>query len=227
MSHARTAAGRAALLRAAREELAGRGYAAASIRSIAGRAGISTSLLYHYYPSRQQLLEAVILETIDAYLTSCHAALAQAGDDPITCLSAAVAATIRYRVSRPARPSRLDPQERSLTPGFRQAYRKRAADAASLLRGPIQAGIAADLFRPAYSEEARRAISAMCRAAGDRYDPHGPLTLDQTVARHVELALALLGHGTNLDAGGERPPADPDNSSLLPGVLPAEGWVHA
>jgi AcrR family transcriptional regulator len=58
-----TATGRAAaLMRAARQELAGRGCAAVSNRSIAGRAGISTSVLYHYYPSRQQLLEAVILQ---------------------------------------------------------------------------------------------------------------------------------------------------------------------
>jgi AcrR family transcriptional regulator len=212
MSHGNTAAGHAALLRAAREELAERGYTAASIRSIAGRAGISTSVLYHYYPSKQQLLEAVILQTIDAYLGSCRAGLAQAGEDPIARLSAAVAAMIRYRVSRPVRPSRPDPTERSFSPGFRQAYRKRAADAASLLRVPIQAGIAAGLLRPAYPEEARRAISAMCRMAADRYDPHGPLTLDQTVARYAELALALLGYRADSDAGSARPPADLHNA---------------
>jgi AcrR family transcriptional regulator len=211
MSHGNTAAGHAALLRAAREELAERGYAAASIRSIAGRAGISTSVLYHYYPCKQQLLEAVILQTIDDYLGSCQAGLAQAGDDPITRLGAAVAAMIRYQVSRPTRPSRPDPTERSFSPGFRQAYRERAVDAASLLRAPIQAGIAAGLFRPAYPQEARRAISAMCRMAADRYDPRGPLTLDQTVARYVELALALLGYRADPDAGNARPPTDLDN----------------
>ena len=60
VTHASSAAGHTALLQAAREEFAEHGYAGTSIRSLAERAGISTSMLYHYYASKQQLLEAIV-----------------------------------------------------------------------------------------------------------------------------------------------------------------------
>jgi AcrR family transcriptional regulator len=187
-------AGHTALLQAACEEFAQRGYDGASIRSIAGRAGLSMSVLYHYYPSKQQLLEGIILETVDAYFSFCEAQLATAGDGPAGRLSAVIAGTIRFRVSNPARADLPERERRNLSPGFLELYNKRFEDANDLFRGPIEAGIAAGTFRTPYPHEARRAIIAMCNAVGDWYRPSGALTVDQVVARHTELALALLQH---------------------------------
>ena len=194
MAHRNTAAGHTALLQAAREEFAECGYAGASIRGIARRADLSMSVLYHYYASKQQLLEAIILETIDTYFGFCEAELSTAGDDPIERLSAAVAGTIRFRVSSPARADLVERERHNLSPDFLEVYGKRFEDMTNLFRDPIQAGIAAGTFRPAYPDEARRAIIAMCDAVGDWYRPSGTLTLDEIVARHIELALTLLRH---------------------------------
>jgi AcrR family transcriptional regulator len=194
MTNGSASAGHTALLQAAREELAERGYDGASIRSIAGRAGLSMSVLYHYYPSKQQLLEAIILETVDAYFSFCQAELAAVGDGPVGRLSAAIAGSIRFRVSNPARADLPERERRNLSPGFLELYRKRLEDMTSLFRDPIEAGIAAGTFRTPYPGEARRAIIAMCNAIGDWYRPTGTLTIEQIVARHTELALALLQH---------------------------------
>ena len=194
MTNGSASAGHTALLQAAREEFADRGYDGASIRSIAERAGLSMSVLYHYYPSKQQLLEAIILETIGAYFSSCEAQLATAGADPVQRLSAAIAGTIRFRVASPARADLPERERRNLSPGFLELYRKRLEDMNSMFRGPIEAGTAAGTFRTPYPHEARRAIIAMCNAVGDWYRPSGALTVDQVVARHTELALTLLQH---------------------------------
>ena len=197
MTNGRTAAGHTALLQAAREEFTERGYDGASIRSIAERAGLSMSMLYHYYPSKQQLLEAIISETLDAYFSSCEAALATAGTSPAERLSAAIAGSIRFRVSNPARADLPEREQRNFSPGFLELYCKRFEEMNNLFRGPIEAGTAAGTFRTPYPDEARRAIIAMCDAVGDWYRPAGPLTIDQVIARHTHLALALLQHQPN------------------------------
>ena len=68
-------AGHTALLQAAREEFAERGYDGTSIRQIAQRAGMSLSVLYHYYPGKTELLQAIVDEAMDAYFGACEAAL--------------------------------------------------------------------------------------------------------------------------------------------------------
>jgi AcrR family transcriptional regulator len=56
-----------AILEAAREIFAHEGYAGLSMRGVAGRLGISLSNLQHYYPSKDALVEALLLHMLDGY----------------------------------------------------------------------------------------------------------------------------------------------------------------
>ncbi|MBL6751797.1 MAG: TetR family transcriptional regulator [Nevskia sp.] len=56
-----------AILEAAREIFANAGYAGLSMRGIAGRLGISLSNVQHYYPSKDALVEALLLHMLDGY----------------------------------------------------------------------------------------------------------------------------------------------------------------
>jgi AcrR family transcriptional regulator len=56
-----------AILQAARLILAEEGYAALSMRSVAQRVGVSLSNLQHYFPNRDALVEALLLQTFDGY----------------------------------------------------------------------------------------------------------------------------------------------------------------
>jgi len=67
-------AGHTALLQAAREEFAERGYDGTSIRQIAQRAGMSLSVLYHYYPGKTELLQAIV-PTITRHIRATDSAL--------------------------------------------------------------------------------------------------------------------------------------------------------
>lgn len=60
--------GRAAeILLAARRLLAAEGYAGLSMRRVAQEAGMGLSNLQHYYGSKEQLLEALLLSTMDEF----------------------------------------------------------------------------------------------------------------------------------------------------------------
>src|SRR5437773_1173250 len=57
---------RAAILAAAGEGFSARGFRGASIREIARRAGVSSALLYWFFPSKAALFAAVLLARVDA-----------------------------------------------------------------------------------------------------------------------------------------------------------------
>jgi AcrR family transcriptional regulator len=55
------------ILDAARVMLAKDGYAGLAMRSVALQVGVSLSTVQHYYPSRDALIEALLLQTFDRY----------------------------------------------------------------------------------------------------------------------------------------------------------------
>jgi AcrR family transcriptional regulator len=59
---------RAALLAAAREAFAARGFDAATIRDIARRAGVATGTVFVHFPDKQALLAEVLHETLQTAL---------------------------------------------------------------------------------------------------------------------------------------------------------------
>jgi AcrR family transcriptional regulator len=116
-------AGHKALLAAASAQFAARGYHAVSIREIASAAGVSLSALYHYYPSKQALLAALLHEGMDDYQARCAEALKEAGHDPARQLAAVVGATVRYRAERSEASLLLMNEARALEPEERRGER--------------------------------------------------------------------------------------------------------
>jgi AcrR family transcriptional regulator len=58
---------KAAILRSARKPFMSSGYAATRVEPIAREAGVSTATLYAYYPSKEDLFAAVILDAADDF----------------------------------------------------------------------------------------------------------------------------------------------------------------
>lgn len=55
------------ILDAARDIFASEGFAALSMRSVAARVGVSLSTVQHYYRSKEALLEALLVYTLESY----------------------------------------------------------------------------------------------------------------------------------------------------------------
>ena len=187
-------AGHQALLAAASAQFADRGFHAVSIREIAAAAGVSLSALYHYYPSKQALLAALLHEGMDDYQARCTEALAEAGHDPARRLAAVVGATVRYRAERSEASLLLMNEARALEPEQRERYRARQREASDRFREPIDAGVAAGVFTTPYPDDVRRSIIASCNAVAQWYHPDGPDSLDDLVEHNIFLAYTLLGY---------------------------------
>ncbi|MFI5954632.1 TetR/AcrR family transcriptional regulator [Cryptosporangium sp. NPDC051539] len=184
--------GHQALLAAAREEFAERGYGGASIRDIAQRAAVSLAALYHYYGSKQELLHALLDEGMDVYDQVSVDLLGTVGDDPAERLEALVEALVRFR-GGPRGSSQLELTEfRSLGPEQHAALRARQAVATNRFRDVIDAGVALGLFRTPEPDDARRTIIAACNAIAQWWRPDGAITLDTLIDRYSSLALTVV-----------------------------------
>jgi AcrR family transcriptional regulator len=87
----RSGATRAALVAAARELFAQRGYAAVGTEEIVQSAGVTRGALYHHFPGKRELFRAVY-EDVERELVERIAAGAMAGGDPLEALHAGAVA---------------------------------------------------------------------------------------------------------------------------------------
>ena len=91
----RSAATREALIAAARELFAERGYAAVGTEEIVRKAGLTRGALYHQFGGKRELFEAVY-ETIEREVTERIAADALVGPDPLEALRAGARAFLDH-----------------------------------------------------------------------------------------------------------------------------------
>src|SRR5262245_24049854 len=81
---------RASLLDAADASFATDGVAAASMRSIAGAAGVTPAMVNYYFGSKERLLDAFIAERVLPVIASLAAGIRAAGEDPRALIAAFV-----------------------------------------------------------------------------------------------------------------------------------------
>ncbi|WP_313354733.1 TetR/AcrR family transcriptional regulator [Microbacterium sp.] len=70
------------------------GIAGTTVRDIAGRAGILSGSLYHYFPSKDAIADHIVMHYLDALIARYRAILAD-GDEPRTALTRLATASIR------------------------------------------------------------------------------------------------------------------------------------
>ncbi|MFG2000528.1 TetR/AcrR family transcriptional regulator [Spirillospora sp. NPDC048911] len=185
-----------AIMGAAREIFAERGYHGASIRDIAKGAGLSLSALYYYYNGKQELLHALLEDALADVFHGCQTALGAAGDDPAARLGAFVRALVEYRVRRQVDSLLALREIRNLEPDRLDGFVERRDALARLLREIIEDGVARGVFTTPYPDEAQRAVLGMCNAVAQWYRPSGGLSVDDLVERYVHLSLTLVQGGS-------------------------------
>lgn len=87
--HDRSTSTRAALVAAARELFATRGYQAVPADEIVRAAGVTRGALYHHYADKQELFRAVV-EDLEKELTAEVAAVFEQAPDPVTGMATAL-----------------------------------------------------------------------------------------------------------------------------------------
>ena len=134
---------RANILSAATDLFGLRGVDAVSLDVIAAEVGVAKQTLLYWFPSKDELLQAVLAEVAAELTLAVEAAVRASTDDPLDRIDAVVRAVFRPAVRRPAllglvrEMSRLD---RSLTDGLTSSLQPLASRAKAYLGAEMDAG---------------------------------------------------------------------------------------
>ncbi len=181
------------LLAAATSEFAERGYHGTSVRDIARDADMTVAGLYHHFPSKQELLKAIMLSALHEELARTKRAVQDAGDDPVDQLHDLVVAWLRFHTERQAEALIGNSELRSLEPDARAAIVALRDEQEDLFRKVVKRGRTQGVFDVDDPVEAARAIVVMGTAAGIWFHPGGRLTPQKLGERYAVLALKLVG----------------------------------
>lgn len=166
---------------------AARGFLGASVSDIAKACNTSKSLLYHYYPSKEDVLYAVMASHIDTLVDHVEEALAAPGDARARLrlllrlfMADYVGAASRQKVLL----NELDnlPDDRRATIVAKQ---RRIVDAVQALLVEIDPALGRD---KAQARTRTMLLFGMINWTGNWYDPRGPLKPDAV----ADAALALV-----------------------------------
>ncbi|MGP6087931.1 TetR/AcrR family transcriptional regulator [Antarctobacter jejuensis] len=150
------------------------GYAAVSMRQIAGAVGLQAGALYNYTPDKQALLFSLMKGHLDDLLASWQAR--EAASDPVAELESFVRFHIAYHLDRPdlvfiayMELRNLEPQNFAVIERLRHAYETE-------LESILQAGRAAGVFDIADTKLTTMAVIAMLTGVTTWYRPGGRLS---------------------------------------------------
>lgn len=176
------------------------GYHGSTIRTIAARAGLSVSGLYHYYESKYDMLVALLDRTMVDLDARVRGARAE-GADPLQRVALLVECLALFHSHRRATAFLGASEMRSLAPADYQrvAAVRRAQQQA--VDEEVAAAVAAGQLAVADPGTAARAVVTLCTAIPQWFRPDGPLRPEDLAAQYTGYALALLGR-TPLQAGG-------------------------
>jgi TetR/AcrR family transcriptional regulator, cholesterol catabolism regulator len=163
---------------------ASRGYASATMRDIADEIGLLAGSLYHYFPSKEDLLVEGMQAFYDDTVRDLTAVIKR-GEDPVDTLKAMVALAVRFLIERPDEASiiRNDFDYLKVIPAFE--FVETAADAVERLWvGVLKKGIKSGAFRSDFNPElVYRTIMGSVFSAARWYRPDGPMKTDAFVAQ--------------------------------------------
>ncbi len=198
-----TTNGREAILVAARDTFASKGFDGASIRDIAQAAGLSLSALYYYFSSKQDALYELVSASYRGFNESCREAVDAAGDDPALKVAAFVRYLVRFRVANP-QISRvvLRDTERLSSDRFESLHALQR-EARNILNDLIAEGERQGTFHVDDFALAGRSILAICNAIPLWYRPGGDITPQRLERAYTSNALRILGY-QGFDADPER-----------------------
>ena len=179
------------ILAGARVAFEEHGYHGTTVRDIAQRAGVTVPGLYYHYESKQAMLFALLMDSMQALLDRCGLALAKAQSDPRERLAALVECVVEFMAQHASQG--LTSELRSLEPDNRARYVALRDQLDQLTRDIVLAGNEAGVFHAEFAAETARAVLTMCDAVGRWYRPGGRLSPNTVAKRYVSIALNTVG----------------------------------
>lgn len=170
---------------------ASKGFEATGIREIADRVGITSSALYHYMGSKDELLIAIMTGSMRALIAAAEDALSHAHDAP-TRLAALVRMHVTFHAEDPLRSRVSDDELRALAPKPREHVMELRDAYEALWADVLDDGRRNGRFTVSEAKIARLALLEMCNGVIRWYSPAGPMSSAQVADIMADLALATV-----------------------------------
>lgn len=177
---------REAIVAQAADLFAERGFNGASVSDLALACETSKSLIYHYFPSKEDILHEVMASHIDQLVEDIEDVPADA--EPIEALSAIVHRFMRHYVGAASRQKVLLNELGHLPPERRASIvgkQRRLIETVQRLLTAIEPALAAD---PAQARVKTMLLFGMINWTHTWLEPEGPLSVDRIADMVVSLA---------------------------------------
>ena len=184
----------AALREAAVRLIARHGYEAVTMRQLAAEIGLQAAALYRYYPTKQDLLFALLTEHMTGLLTAWGAAR-PADTSPKARLIAFVRNHIRFHVERRHSTHVSNMELRSLSPDRLSAILKLRSQYEKELRQILRDGAQSSIFRIGDAGLTAMALIQMITGVIVWFRPNHRLSVEQVTETYLEMTLRLVGAG--------------------------------
>lgn len=189
----RVRGGKDVILNAAVENFQRLGYHGTSMRDIARDADITVASIYHHFPSKQLILQDIMIRVLSDVISLTRSALMRAGASPVEQLEAVMTAWIIFHTSRRAEAMIGASEIRSLDDTGRRLVVALRDEQERMFRDVVERGVEEDVFTTPYPREAVRAIINMGYSVASWYRPGGRLTSEEMAERYAVLALDTVG----------------------------------
>lgn len=169
------------------------GYAAVSMREIAGEVGVGAGALYNHFATKQDLLFDLMVDHMEGVIAAAEAEPAIADlSDPAAALEAFTRFHIRFHADKSDDVFVAYMELRSLEPpNFHRIERMRRAYEDRLI-AILDAGRAQNLFRQSDSRIAAMAIIAMLTGVTSCYRQGGRLSVSKIEELYVEMVAGAV-----------------------------------
>ena len=190
----RSGEGRANLLECAISNFTARGYHGTSMRDIASDAGVTVASIYHHFPSKQDILQEIMVRTMTDTIAMTRSALVAAENVPSVQLEAVVRAWTLFHTTRQKEALIGASELRSLDDVGRKLVVMLRDEQEAIFREVIDRGVSLGDFRTPFPREAARAVINMGYAIASWYRAGGSISPDQMAERYSDLALGTVRH---------------------------------
>lgn len=184
--------------RAAVALFARRGFHATGIRQLADTAGITSSTLYHYMGTKEDLLFTIVQDSSRRLIDAAQR-LADLGLTPDAMMCALVQMHVSVHATHRDETAVVDNELRHLD----RERRIHAVELRDVYEGfwtrAISAGVRDGVFSVHNQRLARLGILQMCSGVAEWYSPKGELALRDLAQAHAHMTLQLLGHKCGFD----------------------------
>lgn len=186
-------AGKEPILEAAIENFQRLGYHGTSMRDIARDAGVTVASIYHHFPSKQEILQQIMVQVLSDAISLTRSALIRAGSSPTEQLAEVMRAWVLFHTSRRSEATIGATEIRSLEESGRRLVVTLRDEQEKLFREVIERGVEVGEFRTEHPREATWAIITMGNTVAAFFRSSGPLSPEQMADIYADLALGTVG----------------------------------